>query len=176
MKNHEPAETIALWYRAYAKTIYQHCYSILHNPTEAEDATQDTFYKALKKFHQFRGDAHPLSWLKTIATHLCLDHLKAFPTRLFRHKKEVSPQMAQDNPQPVESLMLKEAYHAFQKGLAKLSPQQRVVLTLRFFEELPLEGIAKMMGVHVGTVKRHLFRALDRLKKMEVLNETLNFS
>jgi RNA polymerase sigma-70 factor (ECF subfamily) len=49
--------------------------------------------------------------------------------------------------------------------LEKLSSQQRSVFSLRFFEELSLEEIAEAMGLEVGTVKAHLFRAVSAVRK-----------
>ena len=50
-------------------------------------------------------------------------------------------------------------------ALERLSPRQRAVFTLRHFEDLSLEEIGDMLGLDVGTVKAHMFRALAKLRE-----------
>ena len=62
-------------------------------------------------------------------------------------------------PSAERALLAREQLAAVESVLEKISPQQRLAFSLRFFEEMTLEEIAEAMQVEVGTVKAHLFRA-----------------
>ena len=64
-------------YTKYGGTVYGRCQYILRDATKAEDAMQDVFAKALTHWSEFRSEASPLTWLTRIATHHCLNVLRA---------------------------------------------------------------------------------------------------
>ena len=64
-------------YTKYGGTVYGRCQYLLGDRTKAEDAMQDVFAKALGHWHEFRSESSPLTWLVRIATHHCLNVLRA---------------------------------------------------------------------------------------------------
>ena len=64
-------------YTKYGGSVYGRCHYLLGDSTAAEDAMQDVFAKALGHWHEFRNEASPLTWLTRIATHHCLNVLRA---------------------------------------------------------------------------------------------------
>ena len=81
--------------------------------------------------------------------------------------EEESPQVAAQVsklPSPEKMLLHQEAVEAVWKAVEALSQQQRAVFVLRFVEELELREIAEVMGLRVGSVKAHLFRALQTVR------------
>src|SRR5690606_18322248 len=64
-------------YRRYAGQVHGRCRYLLGDPAEAEDATQEVFASALANLQGFRSAASPLTWLPKIATHHCLNLLRA---------------------------------------------------------------------------------------------------
>jgi hypothetical protein len=64
-------------YTRYGGSVYGRCRYLLRDPMKAEDAMQDVFAKALTGMPGFRAEASPLTWLMTIATHHCLNLLRA---------------------------------------------------------------------------------------------------
>src|SRR4051812_39145429 len=64
-------------YTRYGGSVYGRCQYLLGDRTKAEDAMQDVFAKALGHWHEFRSEASPLTWLMRIATHHCLNVLRA---------------------------------------------------------------------------------------------------
>ena len=76
----QPADSRAALRELYAKyggTVYGRCQYLLGDRTKAEDAMQDVFAKALGHWHEFRNEASPLTWLIRIATHHCLNVMRA---------------------------------------------------------------------------------------------------
>lgn len=70
------AAAFELIVRRYSERLWQTAYRLLLDRWKAEDAVQETFAKAFKSIHSFRGDASLLTWLTTICRHHCVDQLK----------------------------------------------------------------------------------------------------
>ena len=64
-------------YTQYGGTVYGRCQYLLGDRTKAEDAMQDVFAKALGHWHEFRSESSPVTWLVRIATHHCLNVIRA---------------------------------------------------------------------------------------------------
>ncbi|MCS7208541.1 MAG: sigma-70 family RNA polymerase sigma factor, partial [Fimbriimonadales bacterium] len=60
----------------YERRIYNLLLRMVNDPEDAADLTQETFYRAFRAFHRFRGDAQPYTWLYRIAVNLANDHLE----------------------------------------------------------------------------------------------------
>ena len=153
-------DLVERWYSDHRRSLYALCLAYLKNPQEAEEAVQETFIKALKKVFTFRGDSEPITWLRRIAVNVCLDRVRSVSWKWLRKQVPLESTIpASETPRP-------EIVHQLDQGLKQLSPQQRMVVVLRFYEDLSLEEIGTVTGLHTGTVKRHLYRALDRLRKI----------
>jgi RNA polymerase sigma-70 factor, ECF subfamily len=88
---------------AHRATINHVCLRLMGDSQSAEDATQDTFARAISRLEQFRGDASPATWLSHIALNVCLNRLEKL-----RHSKEVLslddpclPEVADSGPDPL---------------------------------------------------------------------------
>jgi RNA polymerase sigma-70 factor (ECF subfamily) len=144
-----------------------------NNADDAKDIYQEVFiraYRGLKKF-QFRSEFS--TWLYRIATNACLSYTT-------RQKKRVTVPIDgddRDDDQPALSEVLSDgattdqqainseiAFHVH-NALNALSPQQRLVFTLRHYEGYKLREISEMMDCAEGTVKKYLFTATDRMRK-----------
>jgi RNA polymerase sigma-70 factor (ECF subfamily) len=76
--------------------------------------------------------------------------------------------MAEDAaPRADRALLAREQLQRTMDAVKTLSPQQQTVFHLRFLEELALEDIAGAMGIEIGTVKSHLSRAVNALRKQK---------
>ena len=75
-------ETLDQWMRQHGSRLLRLCAMNLQDASLAQDAVQDTFLKAFRQFHRFRGDADPLTWLTAIAMNVCRDYRR---TAWFRH-------------------------------------------------------------------------------------------
>lgn len=154
-------EFMDMLYMSHRKEIFRLCYGYLKHVQDADEAAQDTFLKAFSKLDTYRGDAPPIVWLRKIAVRVCLDRLRSFSFKVFRKGDEL-PDLS--NPASQEhDLIRSETRERLEKGIASLSSMQRMVFVLRFYEEFTIQEIAETMDLHPGTVKRHLYRAVDRL-------------
>ena len=137
---------------------------------EADGATQETFIKAYRKLATFDGRAQLTTWLTRIAMNECLDRLRRRSRRGSRVEAEdedgADPlvHVADDAADPERRAMQLEAVRQLLACEARLPERQREVFRLRFYAGLELDEIASAMGVHLGTVKTQLHRAVHRLR------------
>jgi len=134
-----------------------------------EDLVQETFLKAIRKLHLYRGQASLKTWIFSIARNLCVDHLRAagrsrlrlLETRTF--VREAVPESL--CPDPGRRLELEENRERIGQTLTRLSPQAKAFLVLRLYLGLSRREIARRYGVEPGCVGTRVFRALHSLSR-----------
>ena len=143
----------------------------LRNRETAENLTQECFIKAYQARHQFRGAASVGTWLMTIAANLIRDHENSSRLKFWRRILGTDLDVADlgdwlpDRQQSPEALVLaREQIAAIWSAVRTISERQRTVFLLRFVEEMDLQEIAAVTGMKEGTVKTHLFRALQAVR------------
>lgn len=156
----------------YRSRIYRYALLSLRDPDLAESVTQDCFLRAFKARGNFRGDCSVATWLTRIATNLVRDTTRS---RKFQFWKVASSSavevgaMADRLRSPGVSaeaaMVAREQLLQVWETVEALSEKQRSVFILRFVEEMELAEIATALGLHVGTVKSHLHRALAAVRK-----------
>jgi RNA polymerase sigma-70 factor (ECF subfamily) len=161
--------------RRHQRRIFRILVSLVPDTDAAETLTQECFLRAYRNRQEFRGESSVGTWLVRIAINLATDHGRnrrvAFWRRLFgpQRSEEAALERAERIPDPgaspLRQLMARERLQAVWDATQTLSANQRTAFVLRFVEEMPLEEIARMMDVEMGTVKSHLARALAAVRK-----------
>jgi RNA polymerase sigma-70 factor, ECF subfamily len=154
----------------YRSRIYRYALLSLRDADLAESVTQDCLLRAYRARDEFRGDCSVATWLTRIATNLIRD---ATRSRKFQFWKTAAPvevgaladRLRAPGLSPERSLVVREELVKVWDAVEKLPGKQRSVFLLRFVEEMELPEIATAMGLHVGTVKSHLHRALASVRK-----------
>jgi len=139
-------------YTQYGGTVYGRCQYLLGDRTKAEDAMQDVFAKALGHWHEFRNEASPLTWLVRIATHHCLNVMRA--ERAPWHKRFERETRARGEGHGGPQLF--EDREAAQKLLAKLDLETQQAVIHYYVDEMTLEEVAAAIGRSVPTVRKRL--------------------
>jgi len=158
--------------RRHQRRIYRFLFMLLRDPDEADTLTQECFLRAYQGLPGFRGESSLETWLLRIAANLARDQVRnrkrSFWKRLLGldHDDEQSPaaRVASPQPSPEQHLLAREEAQAVWRAAEQLAPQQRAVFLLRFVEEMELSEIADVLGLRVGSVKSHLFRALQTVR------------
>jgi len=157
--------------KRYRPRIFRFLLASLRDRDSAENLTQDCFVRAYRAREQFRGTANIGTWLMQIAANLLRDHQSSNRLKFWRRALTSSVELADlrdwvpDRHGSPEALALaKEQVQAMWKAVARLSERQRTVFLLRFVEDLDLLEIAAITGLKEGTVKTHLFRALQTVR------------
>ncbi len=157
---------------AFAALVAAHqhfCYNLalqsLADTREAEDVTQEAFLRAWLALPRFRHQARFRTWLYRIVTNLCYTHLP----RLRRNLEALAEDELADVPSepfdnPLANLQVEERRACLHAQIDRLPESQRLIVLLRYREELSYEEIADALDIPLGTVKIGLFRARQRLR------------
>ena len=156
----------------YRSRIYRYALLSLRDPDLAETVTQDCFLRAYKARAEFRGDCSVATWLTRIATNLIRDSTRSRKFQFWKAASStasevgaVADRLRSPGLSPETFLMIREELRGVWDAVENLPGKQRSVFLLRFVEEMELPEIAAAMGLHVGTVKSHLHRALAAVRK-----------
>ncbi|HLH18876.1 MAG TPA: sigma-70 family RNA polymerase sigma factor [Bryobacteraceae bacterium] len=157
--------------RLHRPRIFRFLLASLRDRETAENLTQDCFVRAYQARGQFRGGASVATWLMQIAANLLRDHESSgrlrFWRRMLRREADVADLGAAvpDRQQSPEALAaIEEQVRSIWRAAADLPTRQRTVFLLRFVEDMDLLEIAAVTGMKEGTVKTHLFRALQAMR------------
>jgi RNA polymerase sigma-70 factor (ECF subfamily) len=155
----------------YQPRIFRFLLATLHDRDAAETLTQETFLRAWNARASFREDCSVATWLIRISLNLARDHTR---TGRFRFWKQVTTSaidvadVAASVPNHEGSaeahLIAQQQVALIWETVATLSPRQRTIFLLRFLEEMDIPEIAQVTGLPLGTVKSHLYRALNAIR------------
>jgi RNA polymerase sigma-70 factor (ECF subfamily) len=141
---------------------------MLHNREEAEDAAQETFLLAWRSIRRFRRDAKFSTWLCRIVINNCLTRLQLRPPGIHQtlpdETETFCPSGFQIAETQTESLLRNERQRRILIAMARLSPEQRAVVELKFFQEMTFEEIGAVLNIPLSTLKSRLYSGLAELK------------
>lgn len=159
--------------RQYDRQIYRTALHITQNREDAEDITQDVFFKAFQKLEQFQGNSKFSTWLVRIAVNESLMRLRRRKTsRTVSMDQDVETEegaiprdFAEWRPNPEQIFSQSELGDILRKTIAGLPPGFRTVFTLRDIESLSTEETAEALGLSIPAVKSRLLRARLQLRE-----------
>ena len=138
--------------------VFSLVYNFFRNRAVAEDIAQDAYLELYRNLNKIESDKHLAFWLRQTVTRKCIDW-----SRRQKHRRY---QPLDDAPEPgvepKERDLLMES--ALAEKVATLPEKMRLIVILRFQEDLKLTEIAETLDIPVNTVKTTLRRALERLK------------
>jgi RNA polymerase sigma-70 factor (ECF subfamily) len=152
------ASAFAAIVREHQSMVYSLAYHTLRHPAVAEELAQDVFLDLYRSLARIGSAAHARAWLRRAASHRCIDRMR----RLAR-RPEVGVEALPDVPAPAPATDVLLAGRLGQL-VAALPPQPRMVVVLRYQEDLDPSDIAVALNMPINTVKSHLRRALAVLR------------
>lgn len=165
--------------RRHTRSIYNLAYRSTGDVMEAENIVQETFaraYAALPRTYGKSGGRAPFKpWLLTIATNLCRNRARRMrrePAHAAAHVlvdgeaiADTVEQVIDPGPEPLDALLTGEKVAALDRAVAALPLAYRQAIVLRYMEGLTYEEVAAALGLPLNTVRTHLFRAKERLRR-----------
>jgi RNA polymerase sigma-70 factor (ECF subfamily) len=165
----------------YTDRLYNLAYRILLNGPEAEDIVQETFLRAYQALPHSQADRPFRPWLMTIALNACRNRLHKKRPLLFAEVVSESEDeqafvemIPSEDQSPAERMETEELEDELRVAMRSLPAEERLILTLRYNEELSYEQIAELLQIPVPTVGTHLYRAKRRLYTALVEDEEVN--
>ena len=149
---------------SYYEPVYRHVRRIVVSHDDACDVCQDTFLRALRSFDSLRDTALARAWIYRIATNETLNFLRKQKVRAalsFRSIDAEMERMIDDDPYFNGDAVQRK----LMKLIQKLPQKQRVVFSLRYFDDMKYEDIALITGTTVGALKASYHIAYEKIKK-----------
>ncbi len=150
-------------------------YRLSGNASDAEDLTQEAYFRALRSYDSYEGDKPFENWIFRIVSRLFLD--------LLRHRRrrvqtvsydaplqgdgddEVFFDKADETETPDQKLFNGTLGDEMQAAIDSLSPDQKLIVLLADVEQLPYKDIADIVGAPIGTIRSRLHRTHKALRK-----------
>jgi len=147
----------------YQNPVYNLCYRMLGTPQAAEDAAQETFWRAFKNLDRYDQKRPFPTWLLSIAAHYCIDQQrrKRLPSIDLDEIIEYSAEDPAPNPESVA--IHSEFSEDVQRQMIHLSEGDRAVLVLRYWHELSENEICETLNISKSAVKSRLHRARQHM-------------
>lgn len=156
--------------RAHQGLVWHVVHRLVQQPEDARDLSQETFLRVYQRLDQYRGDSPLAGWIGRIAYHIGIRHLQ-------RKRIPLESEIDGDDDEGAFARIADdidvEATHASQqlnvlleRGMDKLPPMQRLLLTLYHLDEMGIAEISTVTGLPEGTIKNSLFRARHRLRTL----------
>ncbi len=154
----------------WERSIYNLSLRMLQNPEDAEEATQEVFLRAFRSIRSFRHSASFSTWLYRIAANQCMSRLRKRGNRIVWSLDGEESQTAIDRKLPHQEshenqFLQQETDSKVREALGRLSPEQQLVIELKFFQELTFEEIAEIVQAPLSTVKSRLYGGFEVLKR-----------
>ena len=157
--------------RLHRPRIFRFMLASVRDRDAAENLTQECFIRAYQARDGFRGAAGVGTWLMQIAANLIRDHEGSNRLKFWKRTlgagvdpADLGNCVADPHQSPEARALAREQVQAIWRAVGRLSERQRTVFLLRFVEDLDLLEIAAVTGMKEGTVKTHLFRALQAVR------------
>jgi len=148
----------------YKHMVYTLAIRIVKNREEAEEISQDVFVKAFKNLGKFKGESKFSTWIYKIAYYASLDILKKKKRFVNSENIDEFNEVDLGNiKDALEYLHEKERKKIINDALLKLNEDERIILTLYYFEELPVKEISKVVNLSEDNIKTKLFRSRKKL-------------
>jgi RNA polymerase sigma-70 factor (ECF subfamily) len=148
-------------YDIYFDDVYRYVLALSHNDSIAEEITQETFFRALKKIETFRGECKLRVWLCQISKNIFYSYYE-------KQKRRISDESINDVTDELsieEKLLYKETAYAIHKKLHNLAEPYKEVFSLRVFGELSYNDIGELFDKNENWARVTFYRAKMKLKE-----------
>lgn len=159
-------------YDRYKDRVYNVCFRIAGNPSDALDASQEAFGIIFRRVREFRFESRFSSWVYRIAVNASIDVRRRARSRRLASLESIEENgnnpkydLADTVEMPSVSASRREFERAIQLAISRLSEKLRTIVVLRYMEDLSYEQVSETLGISLGTVKSRLARAHEALDR-----------
>lgn len=148
----------------YRKRIFDMILKMVRNREDAKDLTQETFVKVYLGLKNFKRESSFFTWVTRIAINLCINFRKRERFRSFVSFFDLKKPLLAEEPSSRDGSK-DELSQAIDAAVLSLPPKQRTVFVLRYYQRLPFQKIAEILGKSEGGSKANYFQAIKKLKR-----------
>lgn len=172
LKKYQQGDTRAFhsFVERYAASIYNLAFRLVRERMEAENITQETFLRVVTSLDRIRLEEPIKPYLFRIALNLCRDLARKKHPVLFTDLTRTEPEpddesFIDDAPEPWEKIAEQELQARLSEAVRQLPGHYQAVVVLRYVEDFSYEDIAKSLDLPLNTVRTHLRRAKEQLRR-----------
>jgi RNA polymerase sigma-70 factor, ECF subfamily len=149
----------AVLVREHQAMVFSLAYHFLGDRTAAEELAQDVFLQLFRHLGKLQSPEHVVFWLRKVTANRCIDQ-----TRMRRRRPEIQ---LEEVPEPIAAAHVADPLVSgrLRRLVESLPERPRMMVVLRYQEDLDPEEIARLMNVRLNTVKSQLQRALTMLRR-----------
>ncbi len=166
-------EALRVLFRRHERGVYNLLYRMLSSQEDAEEALAEVFVKVWRSAAGFKGDAKFTTWLFRIAANTARDVLRSRMSRqevsvedVLIDEVEAGIRCGKDTGSPEQAAIVAEDKARIRAAMNYLSEEDRLLISLHYFQEFDYEEIAQIASVPLSNLKVKLFRARGRLRKL----------
>ena len=149
---------------AYTERLYWHVRRFVCSHDDTNDLLQDIFIKIWTALPSFRGDSGLYTWIYRIATNEVLNHLRRQKVKSLLSFESVSASLEKKIDEDIY-FNGNELQRELHKAIQRLPQKQRIVFSLRYFDELKYEEISEITGTSTGALKASYHHAYNKIKE-----------
>ena len=170
---HGDEEAFTMLVGAYETPVYNLCYRMLGESTAAEDAAQETFWRAWQKIKSYDPQRSFITWLLSIAAHYCIDQQRKQKVVLFELDEFPDFDLGDPfAPNPESEVITTTEDEALHRLVNHLNPTDRAAVILKYWYGSSEEEIAQMLSLTISAVKSRLHRSRRQLASLITENHS----
>jgi RNA polymerase sigma factor (sigma-70 family) len=148
--------------------VYRLALSILDDPDEADEGSQEAFIAVLRALNSFHGESSLKTWIFSITINICRTRLQRRKARerLKQITEELFHLQGKNNHSPEKSVIQNESDFMIQYAIRGLDDKHRLPIVLRYYHDLSVAEIAETLDIPQGTVHSRLNTARERLRQV----------
>lgn len=158
--------------REYGKRVLSIAYDYVKDYDAAQDVAQEVFIRVWQKGDEFQARASVFSWIYRITVNLAIDYLRKMKSRgkladregTYTEHYRTEQETGSTDSTPGQDMERGAIRERIDSSLSVLSEHQKQAFILRYYQEMPIDEIAAIMGCQESTVRQHLFRATHKLQ------------
>lgn len=161
-------------YETFFQRVYNLVYSKVRNAADTDEIVNDVFYKVFMKLDQYSGTSSFTAWLFSTANHSFIDYYRSKNKKrqiITEDWDEFFMEAAPKFEQPENKLLTKEESQCLLNAVGTLTEREQEIIKLKYWANCSNVEIAEILNLTPSNVGIILFRALDKLKKIFVMNE-----
>lgn len=151
-------------YDRYASMVYNKCYGFANGVDEAKDLTQDVFLRVFVKLGSFKGNSKFSTWLYAFTYNHCVNYVTRNTAKKIE-KQSVSSDSIENIGEDVDSTreFANMRVEKLKKVMELISPQEKMILLLKYQDNLSIKELAEALDIGESAVKMRLKRAKEKL-------------